>query len=81
MLELVLPKSMPSRRRYTSEQKAEVVRLVRVAGMPPVMVAQRLGIHLANVSRWVLDALHAEQSDPRARRRELLARSRSDDQG
>lgn len=63
------------RRHYTAEQKAEVVRLVRELGHPPVMVASGLGIPLANVSRWVLDAKRAQQTDPRARRQELLRRS------
>jgi len=62
------------RRHYTAEQKAEAVRLVREGGLLPVMVSQQLGIDLTNVSRWVLDAIRAEQPDPRARRRELLNR-------
>lgn len=66
---------MRHRRRYTPEQKAEAIRLVVEDGLPPVMVSRQIGIHLSNISRWVLDAERAEQTDPRACRRALLSRT------
>lgn len=68
---------MPPRRRYTADQKAEAVRLVRESGLTPVMVAHQLDIPLSTVCSWVLNAERAEraeQPDAWARRRQLLSR-------
>lgn len=60
------------RRRYTAEQKAEAVRLARDPRFTLVMVARQLGIPLSTIDCWVRAARRAGQTDPGARRRQLL---------
>lgn len=49
-------KKSGTRRRFTAEYKAEVVRLCQRPGKTPYMVATELGLSPSSVARWVQQA-------------------------
>ena len=50
------------RRRYSSEFKAEAVRMVEDSDRGPTAVARRLGISASMLNRWCRDHERAEQA-------------------
>ncbi len=65
---------MPKRRRYSQQEKDEVIAMVVRAGLTRERVADLLGIPLANVARWVDEARVGKTTTamPAWRRRQAL---------
>lgn len=52
------------RRKFTPEQKAQAVRIVRKSGKTLRQVAKELDVPQSSLSRWVSQATVDEQQDP-----------------
>jgi transposase len=53
-----------SRRRYTSEFKAEAVRLVAIGGKPLAQIARELGVNEQTLHSWKKQATGADGHSP-----------------
>lgn len=56
--------SRRKRRKFTPEQKAQAVRIVRESGKPICQVAKELDVAESSLGRWVQQAAVDEQKDP-----------------
>ncbi len=55
-----------TRRKFTTEYKAEAVSLVLTTGKPVRQIAENIGVHEMTLGRWVKDARDAQESSGQA---------------